>query len=555
MPGSSFSIAFVLVLLAAPLRAAGPPPESLSARDARAWLELPQTSTSLGRTNDGQLLNAVTLPAKGGSYVVLGAALGRKTNFGTSELIGLIERATRAVRERFPGSVLGIGNLGFESGTKIPWSVSHQAGRDADTGMYATTLDGAPIQAMPFHAFDATGQTTAEGGRRVRFDVPRNLAYVAALLGDPEARVQYIFVAAWLKEMLLAEARRTGLSGELVARMGEVLHQPTDSNPHADHFHIRLMCSVEDRRYGCINRGPTRAWIDPGDREHAAEARRIASIVTAPTLTGAKPREVQALKLRAIERLGAIAAASEIDALAEALADPTPKVRKAALAAIEQIDDARGAEAIVAILPRVADPGWATELFAVVPKLDADQLVPLAERVIAALGAPATQTLLHPKAYAKAAPKVLASALAVLRDHGSQTHVPLLIGLAEGTKDSGVRKAALEALAHRTCQALSDARAFRAWFDKASRAGDLAWAETGLASRKVPLSQGARSRSGVERLIAVVDHRDPVVRACAWRALTLVTGHVEDPTVRSPGRGKKHWQSWWRDHAAEVRFE
>ena len=262
MPGSSFSIAFVLVLLAAPLRAAGPPPESLSARDARAWLELPQTSTSLGRTNDGQLLNAVTLPAKGGSYVVLGAALGRKTNFGTSELIGLIERATRAVRERFPGSVLGIGNLGFESGTKIPWSVSHQAGRDADTGMYATTLDGAPIQAMPFHAFDATGQTTAEGGRRVRFDVARNLAYVAALLGDPEARVQYIFVADTLKNRLLRTARRRRAPARVIARAEAVMVQPAHGHPHRNHFHVRIYCPPGDRP-ACEDREPFHPWY-PG---------------------------------------------------------------------------------------------------------------------------------------------------------------------------------------------------------------------------------------------------------------------------------------------------
>ena len=133
-------------LLAVMVMARGARAEAPTPRDAKAWLALPKGSTSLGRTNDGQLVGAVELPAKGAGYSVLSHALGRKTNYGTSELVGVIDRATRAVREKFPGSVLGVGNLGFASGKKIPWSVSHQAGRDGDIGMYATTRDGKPLQ-------------------------------------------------------------------------------------------------------------------------------------------------------------------------------------------------------------------------------------------------------------------------------------------------------------------------------------------------------------------------------------------------------------------------
>jgi len=242
-----------------PLALAAPPTE----REAKALLASPRGSTSLGRTSDGGLENPAELPKRGKGYALLSMVVPRKTNFGTTELIEVIERAAAKVAERFPGSVLGVGNLGFADGKKIPWSVSHQAGRDGDLGMYATLPDGSPWEAkrggpMPFFDFGEDLTARAQGAV-VRFDVKRNLALVQALVEDPEARVQYIFVASWLKRALLEEGRRQGVSAQTLGRLGEVMHQPTDSNPHADHYHLRLFCTIEDRTYGCIDRAPPRS--------------------------------------------------------------------------------------------------------------------------------------------------------------------------------------------------------------------------------------------------------------------------------------------------------
>lgn len=518
------------------------PDEVPSASDAKAWLAYPKGSTSLGRTNDGQLIGAVELPRRGEGYEVLSMSVGRKTNFGTAEMIAAIQRATRSVRAVHPGSVLGIGNLGFEDGRKIPWSVSHQAGRDADLGMFATTLEGAPVDTkgpMAFHAFDADGIATGPGGRKVRFDVARNLALVSALVEDREARVQYIFVAAWLKAKLLAEATRAKLPADTIARLGEVLHQPTDSNPHADHFHVRLFCTIEDRQFGCINRGPVRGWVDPGDREHDEAARRVASILR---LEG---KGAEALRLRALERLGRMVATGELDAIAASLSR-SKKERKAALAALIEIGDARAAEAIVKVMPTVEDPGWATELFAAIPELDAASLVPLASRVLAAGGDPLLGGLLHPKAK-KAADKVRASAIAVLRDHGRSEHVATL--LAVGGR--GTEPAVLDALAHRTCRKLKSLAAYAEWYDHHRDAPELEWISEGLAPVVVGKGgswpRGFRSRDTVGRLIAKLDAA-PWIRACAWRGLVALTGHDEDPGLRPPGRNVKHWKSWWADN-------
>jgi len=527
-------IAAVLMVLGQVAHAAPP-----SEREAKTLLAMPKGSTSLGRTNDGQLLGAVQLAPQGKGYTVLSHAVGRRTNFGATELIDAITRATTAVREAFPGSLLGIGNLGFESGREIPWSVSHQAGRDADLGMYAVTLEGKPVQAMPFYRFDADGLANGPGGRKVKFDLARNLALVVALAEDREARVQYVFVAAWLKEKLLAEARKAGIKGDTIGRLSELLHQPSDSNPHADHFHVRLFCTVEDRLYGCQNRGPVRAWVDPGDKEHAEVARQVAAVLQ---LSG---KGSEALQVRALERLGAMGAASQLDAIVQALSADSKKVRKVALATVIGLEDPRAADGIVKVLPAVQDPAWSAALFAAIPKLDAEGLVPLAEKVLAPGG---VEALLHAKALRAAGPKVKAAALEVLRFHGTKAHVPTLIALA-AEKDATVRKAALEALAHRTCRTLKDAKGYRTWYAQAGGRGDLEWIEDGLGGRKT-FGKGLRSKDGVGRLIKLLDSGKAPVRLCAWRGLVALTGHDEDWRARSPQRNRKHWQNWWGDNAA-----
>ena len=511
-------------------------------REARATLASPKDSTSLGRTNDGGLLNPVALPKKGPGFALLSMVAPRKTNYGTRELISLIERATAAVAQRFGGSVLGVGNLGFADGKKIPWSVSHQSGRDGDLGMYAVTADGAPYekvrkQPLAFFEFEEDLEARAQG-QVVKFDVARNLALVQALVEDDEARVQYIFVAAWLKGALLAEAHRQRLPQKTLNRMAEVMHQPTDSNPHADHYHLRLFCSVEDRLHGCVNRGPPRAWVDVGDKAHAEAAAKVAAILQ----MGEKRHE--GLVLGALERLTAMMATSEVESIVKALADGRPRVRKAALESLETIGDPKAADGIVAILPTVSDAAWAEKLFAAVPKLDGTALVGLAERVIADPGA-----LLHPKARKRAEPAIVGSALAVLRDHGGPTNVRPIIALLS-YRDAKVKKAADEALRHLTCQPLSGEKAFARFWDEHGKATEEARAESGLRARKLLNIKEVRSRVGVATLIGLLDRREAEVRVCAQRLLTALTGHESDIRLRSAARNKRHWANWWRENEA-----
>ncbi len=93
-----------------------------------------------------------------------------------------------------------------------------------------------------------------------RFDARRNWAFVRALLSDPDAEVQWIFMQRSLAASLLREATAAGDDPALLARAAFIIHEPSDSEPHDDHMHVRFYCDPGDRRLGCADRGPVRWW-------------------------------------------------------------------------------------------------------------------------------------------------------------------------------------------------------------------------------------------------------------------------------------------------------
>jgi len=63
-----------------------------------------------------------------------------------------------------------------------------------------------------------------------------------------------------LAASLLATAAAAGEDPALVARAAFVIPEPSDSEPHDDHMHVRLYCAPGDRALGCADRGPVRWW-------------------------------------------------------------------------------------------------------------------------------------------------------------------------------------------------------------------------------------------------------------------------------------------------------
>lgn len=193
--------------------------------------------------------------------------------FGTRELVGLVRRASGKVAARHPGSVVLVGDMSARRGGKISGHRSHRSGRDVDFAFFVTSAHGAGAHGWPLIRFDRFGVGLGEDDRVRRFDLARNWALVEGLLADGETDVQWIFVSDGLKARLMKWAIDHGRDVELIERAATVLHQPSDSAPHDDHFHVRVYCPEGERGGLCVDTGPVWEWVrerrarreDPGD--------------------------------------------------------------------------------------------------------------------------------------------------------------------------------------------------------------------------------------------------------------------------------------------------
>jgi len=209
------------------------------------------TPLSRGRPSKGSVDGAVALTEGPAVRVLPKRHRERCLSWATPRLVAALERAGREVQKAVPNSPpLGVGNLGRPRGGSLaPYSHSHQAGRDGDLAFYA--LDGKrPVALDDLERFDRS-LTSPDG--KLRFDVARNWALVAALISDDSIQLKWLFVSAPLKEALLAHARNVGAAPEIIAVAERVLHQPSDAPPHDDHFHVRIRCTANERDEGCVD--------------------------------------------------------------------------------------------------------------------------------------------------------------------------------------------------------------------------------------------------------------------------------------------------------------
>jgi penicillin-insensitive murein endopeptidase len=206
---------------------------------------------SRGRPAKGRVDGAVALTETSAVRVLPKRHRERCLWWATPRLIGALERAGREVQKAVPDSpALGVGNLGrARGGSLAPYSHSHQAGRDGDLAFYALDARG-PVALDDLERFDP--QLRSKDGV-LRFDVARNWALVAALLGDESIELKWIFVSNPLRDALIAHAKKRKASPALIAAAEKVLHQPSDAPPHDDHFHVRIRCTKDERDEGCVD--------------------------------------------------------------------------------------------------------------------------------------------------------------------------------------------------------------------------------------------------------------------------------------------------------------
>jgi len=220
----------------------------------------PNFTGSIGLPHRGVLTNGAELPTEGAGYRTLFA---NERHFGTPRFVAILERAAAKVARERPGSVLTIGDLSARTGGHISSHSSHRSGRDADLLLYMSTLEGVPVISSSFVSVGTDGLAWDEPHRRfLRLDVERQWLLIKALVEDPEARVQWLFVSHPVEAILLEWARARGESGETIVRAMDAMLQPgPPAQSHDDHVHVRIACTNEEVAAGCEPTGPVRPWI------------------------------------------------------------------------------------------------------------------------------------------------------------------------------------------------------------------------------------------------------------------------------------------------------
>ena len=152
----------------------------------------------------------------------------RFRNYGTPEMINVIDHAAKKVFQTFPDThPLVIGDLSKRYGGFFPPHLSHQSGRDADIGYYVK--GSAPIGLM---------KTTARS-----LDTARTWAFIDLLLQS--GLVEKMFIDYRLQKQLYKYARRTRKYKAI--ELDRIFAYPqwkggiiNHLKGHADHIHVRF---------------------------------------------------------------------------------------------------------------------------------------------------------------------------------------------------------------------------------------------------------------------------------------------------------------------------
>lgn len=243
---------------------------TLTVAGCLAFVPMPDEPLSFGTTSAGILHDGVSMPDRGDGFVR--ARPGESTRFGTPRLIAAIQRAVAEVAHRFPGSApMRIGDISSPGGGRHARHGSHRSGRDVDVIFFLTdpagrSRVGRGWLAMNRFGFAVEHEITEEGeggpaGGLFFFDEARNWWFVRTLVLDDEAAVQWIFVSRGVKSRLLRHAIAEEQDPHALVRAAYVLQEPTNAQPHDDHFHVRVYCTPRELAHGCQNTGVIWPWL------------------------------------------------------------------------------------------------------------------------------------------------------------------------------------------------------------------------------------------------------------------------------------------------------
>ena len=230
------------------------------------------SSISLGSHGKGALVHGAAMPFEGTGYWIHPDWRARGNRYGTEEMIGWLTEVFADANRADPDLVVNLGDLSARRGGDTAKHRSHASGRDVDIFLLASDGEGRALHELPgmLHFGDdgrALRWSPGKAGHAIKESIPdahldarRNWAVVRAMLSRPSVEVQWIFLQEPLAALLIAQGEREGAPPQLLAKARAVLHQPTDSQPHDDHMHVRLFCATGDRAFGCVDKKPKR-WL------------------------------------------------------------------------------------------------------------------------------------------------------------------------------------------------------------------------------------------------------------------------------------------------------
>lgn len=284
-------------------------------------------SRSVGSVAHGYLVDGVEVPLPHPRVQVLDVQVQRGLMTTSGPMWRLIEGAAQEVQREHPDAIVYLGNLSAPGGGDIIYSVSHNSGRDADVAFFVTDEQGRPAVMPDLLELDQYGRYEGEHGVYL-FDIERNWSLVRAMLKAPGGdTIQFIFVADWLKDMLIDWAKERGEDEAIVSRARQVLRQPGASLPHNDHFHVRILCSARDVASGCVNSRMRR-----GETTH----REALSAATAKARAALKSKDPE-VRRAGVERLVVLEDRRAVYGMGDLLKDEDEGVRVAAARAMGEL--------------------------------------------------------------------------------------------------------------------------------------------------------------------------------------------------------------------------
>ncbi len=236
---------------------------------------------SHGRPNSGWVSHGTRLADRGRGWQVLRDDAHGGQHWGTARIVSLVQQVARATSPSRSAVPLVVGDISAPRGGQVPRHASHRAGRDVDLLFFTRdAIANEPVLTPEFVRYDRDGNSVA-WPTPLRFDTPRNWDLIEAVVRSEGVAIARVFVASWIEQLLVVNARERGRPAWVIERAEALMHQPGDALPHDDHFHVRVSCTADERAVGYVDGAPMWPWLakdcEKGDSLSADDATILAA--------------------------------------------------------------------------------------------------------------------------------------------------------------------------------------------------------------------------------------------------------------------------------------